>query len=170
MAQKGIALDVTGINPLEIANLRASAQAANFDCRSAVGSNVVDANGNPHLSGRHPYGAVVWNIPFVSLPGDRTKTGLEFPITSLGRFWDGDENGLEIYKLARNLDRFIAPNGVAILWNHKGLDGQPSVKEILELGGCLGSAPRIFDVREEAFPNLEGRIFSAKRAGVVSDN
>jgi hypothetical protein len=162
MSQKGIAPDVVGINPFEVANMRASAQAAGFECRAVLGSNIIDSNGSPHLLDQSIYGVVAWNMPFVSQPGETSNTGLKFPVNTLGRFWDGDESCRELYKLARNISGLLHPQGTGIFWNHQGIEGHPPVREIFERAGSLSSTQQVFNVREEAFPYSDGRVFTVR--------
>lgn len=55
---------VIGINPLEVANTKATARISGFEVRAIVGDNVADEKGNSRLSGLLKPGgkALLWNI------------------------------------------------------------------------------------------------------------
>ena len=153
-----------GINPLEVANTRATAKIAGFEVRAIVGDNVADEKGNSRLPGER-FDAVFWAMPAVWPEG--------FPenhAPSLSDFWDGDVGAIVLKRLAQALPGLLKPDGHALLWNIASyVDGRDMVVEILERAG---TETKVFDVGVERFtkrvrPKKEwykGQLYTLSRA------
>jgi len=155
---------VIGINPLEVANTKATAKIAGFKVRAFVGDNVADENGNSRLPGEL-FDAVFWGMPAVWPEG--------FPenhAPSLSDFWDGDVGASVLKRLAQALPGLLKPDGHALLWNIPAyVDGRDMVAEILERAG---TEKKVFDVSVERFAKrvrpkkvwYEGQLYTLSRA------
>lgn len=134
---------VIGINPLEVANTRATAKIAGFRVRAIVGDNVADEDGAPRLPGER-FDAVFWNMPAVWPEGYPEKHA-----PSMSQFWDGDVGAVVLKRFARALPALLAPEGRALLWNHASfVDGRDIVAGILESADTGG---KVFNVEVELF-------------------
>lgn len=133
-----------GINPLEVANTKASARIAGFEVRALVGDNVADEEGNPRLPDER-FDAVLWSMPAVWPEG--------FPenhAPSLTDLWDGDVGAMVLKRFARALPGLLKPDGRALLWNIPSMvDGRDIVADILE---TADTGKKIFDVEVQRFP------------------
>lgn len=132
-----------GINPLEVANTKATAKIAGFEVRAVVGDNVADEKGNSRLPGER-FDAVFWSMPAVWPEG--------FPeghAPSLADFWDGDVGAFVLKRFARALPGLLKPGGKALLWNIASfVDGKDIVAEVLE---TADTKRKVLDVEVELF-------------------
>jgi len=134
---------VVGINPLEVANTKATAKIAGFKVNAIVGDNVADEKGNLRFPGEK-FDAVFWSMPAVWPEG--------FPeghAPSLSDFWDGDVGSFVLTRLAKAMPEMLKPDGRSLLWNYAPYaDGKNMVAETLKFAG---GKEKIFDVEIERF-------------------
>ena len=141
---------VIGINPLEVANTKATAKISGFKLRALVGDNIADEAGNPWFPDER-FDAVFWNMPaYWPKPQEEHRT-------PLAQSWDGDVGGAILKRLAKNLPKILVRDGHVLLWNfasyEKGPDGVNEVAEILKLAG---TPTPVFDVQDHSFPKRAG--------------
>lgn len=134
---------VVGINPLEVANTKATAKIAGFKVHAIVGDNVADEKGNLRFPGEK-FDAVFWSMPAVWPAG--------FPeghAPSLSDFWDGDVGSFVLTRLAKALPEMLKPEGRSLLWNYAPYaDGKNMVAETLKFAG---GKEQVFEVEIERF-------------------
>ncbi len=136
-------IHVIGINPLEVANTRATAKIAGFAVRALVGDNAADEENRPRFP-EERFDAVFWSMPAV---WDSPPPGPSRP--SFTGFWDGDIGGGVLKRLAKALPVLLKPEGRSLLWNYAPLvEGRNIVAAALESAGTDG---KVFDLRVERF-------------------
>ncbi|MBI5622356.1 MAG: hypothetical protein HY924_01120 [Elusimicrobia bacterium] len=134
---------VIGINPLEVANTKATAKIAGFPLTAMVGDNAADELGNPRFTGKR-FDAVFWSMPAV---WEARPAGPVPP--SFTNFWDGDIGGGILERLAKALPKLLKPDGVSLLWNFAPtVVGRNMVAATLE---TAATDKKVFDVRVERF-------------------
>ncbi len=136
-------VDVIGINPLEVANTRASAKAAGFKVNAVVGDNVADGEGRLRLPGRK-FDAVFWNMPSVT---ERTYPEGHFP--SMMDFWDMDVGGSILARFAKALPDLLKQGGRALLWNYAVYSGDRNM--VAEELANAGGEKKVMEVETERF-------------------
>ena len=155
---------VVGINPLEVANTKATAKIAGFKVNAIVGDNVADEKGNLRFPGEK-FDAVFWSMPAVWPEG--------FPeghAPSLSDFWDGDVGSFVLTRLAKAMPEMLKPDGRSLLWNYAPYaDGKNMVAETLKFAG---GKEKVFDVETERFVKrklpkeeyFKGHLYTLSRA------
>lgn|GEM_PF-3627121 len=100
-----------GINPFEIANLKATAAAGGFRVEAITGDNIIDENGVPRFS--RVFDRITWDMPWYSgYLGDALS-----PKRRLADFWDGDFKGEALRRFCRGLVLMLGTRGKALCWN-----------------------------------------------------
>lgn len=134
---------VVGINPLEVANTKATAKIAGFNVHAIVGDNVADEKGNLRFPGEK-FDAVFWSMPAVWPAG--------FPeghAPSLSDFWDGDVGSFVLTRLAKALPEMLKPDGRSLLWNYAPYSGGRNM--VAETLRFAGGKEQVFEVEVERF-------------------
>jgi methylase of polypeptide subunit release factors len=139
-----------GINPLEIANTRATARIAGFKVIAILGDNVTTADGLPRFQGEK-FDAVFWNMPFYQKVPDFPQS-----LSGLAALWDGDLGGVVLKRFARALPRILKKDGIVLVWNYaEFVQGENVVEQILASAGSYderkGDDPQVFKVRVQDF-------------------
>ncbi len=112
LAQKTeLPISVIGINPLEVANVKALAALGGFSVNILVGDNVIDENGHPRFPGIE-FDVIVWNMPALEHP-------LTYDLThkQLHQYHDGDLGGETLSRFGIGLLKVLAPQGYSLIWN-----------------------------------------------------
>ncbi|MBN1596488.1 hypothetical protein JW933_11235, partial [candidate division FCPU426 bacterium] len=131
-ALKGFSeIHAVGINPLEIANLRATAALAGFAVETTQADNIMTADGRYVFQGK-TFDYIVWNMPVLRPAREAIYTSR----TGHG-FWDGDFGGFALKRFAQGLLALLKENGLGIIWNQPLVDfqkapGKDEVQEILQ--------------------------------------
>lgn len=132
-----------GLNPLEVANVRAVAATAGFEVEAVNADNLIAEDGTPRFTGT--FDAVLWDTPFIKdiqpAPGQRQL---------LEDMWDVDYKGRALRRFARGLSTVLKPGGQAWIW--RGEDFRERVEAILRSGGetldpALAALHPVLDVR-----------------------
>ncbi len=140
-----------GINPLEVANVRAAAAVARFEVEAKLSDNIVTSVGEPVFGDRR-FDRVIWNGVLV--------TNDSRPAGTMIQRWDGDEGGKTLRRFAAALPAALSPGGLAIFWN--GPD--PRVRQLFETPGRQMSVEReggVYLIRHLAAPSVPGGAFNA---------
>lgn len=116
-----------GLNPLEIASVKATAAAAGFEVEAKVGDNLIAPDGTPCFDGK--FDKILWDTP-AAVFGLKTAAGSK---TRLQDLWDGDHEGDALKRFARGLPALLRPEGEGWIWLGEGF--QEPVKAILRSGG-----------------------------------
>jgi len=133
-----------GYNPLEIANLEATAEIAGFEVEAKVGDNIVDEDGRPRF-GEKKFDRVTWNMPAYAKAYEPAH--LERDVRSFADVWDGDLGGLVLKQFASGLPIVLKPGhegGLSKIWNVG--EYHPDVENILENGGGDDPWLKLLDV------------------------
>ncbi|MCX5712911.1 MAG: hypothetical protein NTY47_07645, partial [Candidatus Omnitrophica bacterium] len=107
-----------GLNPLEIANSQATADAAGFELEAIVGDNIITSDGLARFDRK--FNKVVWNMPFASTPEGVAKEKGELVL--LEDFWDYDKDAVGLFRFLQGLPIVLEPNGAAFIWNVSNLE------------------------------------------------
>ncbi|MDD5495657.1 MAG: radical SAM protein [Candidatus Omnitrophica bacterium] len=159
-----------GYNPLEIANLRATAGIAGFEVEAVVGDNIIDEEGRPRF-GERKFDRVSWNMPAYNQIYDVEKPGQV--IRSLSEAWDGDKGGVILRRFAKGLPEVLKRGSGALsrIWNQSTYN--PDIDMIMETGGARNTTDRPLEVewKNSAYiiklkGNIQEKIISAQ--GTVS--
>lgn len=120
-----------GLNPIEVANARASAAIGKFTIKMAP-------------KGKR-FNVVLWNMPILKDRESPHSPYYTYP--SFRAFWDNDYKGVVLRKFAKKLKSILKPDGMALLWNNS----DRLVTRIIETAGeytdAALPAPIIFDVK-----------------------
>ena len=102
-----------GINPLEMANLRATAMMAGFEVETMVGDNIVSENGVPHFKDRK-FKRVFWNMPLPRT--DMTEQKPYYFKKPLAEYWDGDKDRMALKRFVTGLPLILENDGSVVCW------------------------------------------------------
>jgi len=137
VASGGAALYAVGINPLEVANLRALARMAGFAVHTAVHDNILDRFGRC-IFGATTFDRVYTNAPYY-VEGPRSvilrllmRIFIDWK-RPMEAYWDGDRGGF-MRGFSRGLARVLKPvdNAFAITWY---LRNHPALYELMKSAG-----------------------------------
>ncbi|GEM_PF-4814832 len=127
-----------GINPLEVANVKATARLAGFPVMARQHDNLITENGKQVF--RIKFDRVLWNMPrFVngslSIVFEDVER-VEQAKRSLRTLWDGDMNGATLQRFAVGLPKALAADGESLVWNaYETINGgNPVIERFQRLG------------------------------------
>lgn len=129
-------LHVIGINPFEIANVRATARAAGFKVEAMVHNNIADREGEKAFPGK--FDKVLWNMPCIS------QTSFS-DIEGYWTIWDGDIEGEAARHFIKHLPASLKDEGEVLLWNAGGGEREKFVVSLLEEQGLIVKTERVKD-------------------------
>ncbi len=115
-----------GINPLEVANTKATAKIAGFPVEATIGNHLKNYDKNP-FHGVKTFDYVYWGMPSYGnddpeRPSGRLweKWGIMYWDRGLYRSsWDGDPKGRILKAFLAELKNYLGATGKAVLWNFR---------------------------------------------------
>ncbi len=102
-----------GLNPLEVANVRANANSAGFKVKAVVSNNIMDAHGKT-IFPETKFDRIVWNMPNFIPEQARSSIPKELRLSD---HWDLDIGGDIYRRFLAALPKMLKPDGYALIWN-----------------------------------------------------
>ncbi|MBN1595209.1 glucosamine-6-phosphate deaminase, partial [candidate division FCPU426 bacterium] len=152
-------IQAVGINPLELANLRATAQIAGFEVEGVVHDNILTLDGQPVIANQG-FDWIIWNMPwFFDAPVPSSQDGHP----GFHAFWDGDLGASVLKRFASGLVKMLVPGGRSIIWNgqHDRQERGDLIQKILAKGG-LEHGPPFLHVKYEG-----GEVYWLQKPAVI---
>lgn len=136
-------IHVSGINPLEVANTRVTAQLAGIPLESKVFNNVMNDQQQLVFHGQF-FDVLIWNMPYY------VKN--LFPIhgrnNRLSRFWDKHFTHQDVDLFLEGLKQILRAQGTSLLWNNTHMVERINLKEFNVRSKLIARGTSLFLLRK----------------------